>query len=79
MKIRDLAKKDYDYVSYRIKLDEKSAKEVGQDSIFAGEFAIKDGKIISLDGDTYNLDEEVVNYKEWSSEQCKSGLTITVK
>lgn len=79
MKIRDLAKKDYDYVVYRRKLDESLSKEVGQEAIFAGIFAIKDGEIVSLDGDTYSLDEEVVDYREWSDDKYKSALTITVK
>lgn len=78
MTIKDLLKKDYDYVVYRIKLDDKLAYEVGKKSIFAGIFQIKDGQIISLDGDTYNSDEEVIDYKEWSDATHKNALTITV-
>ena len=54
MTIGDLIKnKDYDYISYRLTLPN------GSDT-FAGCFASKDGEIISLDGDIYNKDEEVL-------------------
>ena len=75
MTIGDLIKnKDYDYVSYRLILPD------GNDT-FAGCFASKGGEIISLDGDTYSNNEEVLNYEEWSSpeDNVQNGLTVVVK
>lgn len=58
--IGDLIKdKNYDYISYRLTVDDKSK------SFFAGCFRSENGKIISLDGDVYSLDEEVLRYEEW--------------
>ena len=75
MTIGDLIKnKNYDYVSYRLMLPS------GED-IFAGCFASKDGKIVPLDGDTYDDDEEVLSYEEWSQQKdnITNGLTVVVK
>ena len=75
MKIEDLIKeKDYDYIEYRMIIPSGS-------NIFAGHFSSKDGKIISLDGDSYSASEEVLSYKEWSKPQnnIKNGLTVVVK
>jgi hypothetical protein len=75
MIIGDLIKnKDYDYVSYRLTLLDGS-------NIFAGCFASKDGKIISLDGDVYSKNEEVLSYEEWSQpeDNIQNGLTVIVK
>ena len=75
MTIGDLIKsKDYDYVSYRLTLPN------GSDT-FAGCFASKGGEIISLDGDIYSNDEEVLSYEEWSQleDDIQNGLTIVVK
>lgn len=73
--IGDLIKnKDYDYISYRLTVDDKSK------SFFAGCFRSENGKIISLDGDVYNLDEEVLRYEEWDEpeEGINKGLTVVV-
>ena len=75
MTIGDLIKnKDYDYVLYRLILP-------NGDDIFAGCFASKGGEIISLDGDIYNKDEEVLSYEEWSQSEndIQNGLTVVVK
>lgn len=66
--------KDYDYVSYRLRLADGG-------NIFAGCFASKNGEIISLDGDVYDKDEEVIKYKEWSQpeDEMENGLTVVVK
>lgn len=66
-------KKDYDYVSYRLLLDKRI-------DIFAGCFALKNGCIIPIDGDTYSLSEKVVASEEWSipEEGIQTGLTIIV-
>lgn len=75
MTIGDLIKnKDYDYVSYRLTLPNDS-------DTFAGCFASKGGEIISLDGDIYDKDEEVLSYEEWTApeDDIQNGLTIVVK
>ena len=75
MTIGDLIKnKDYDYVSYRLTLWD------GSDT-FAGCFASKGGKIIPLDGDIYDKDEEVLSYEEWAKpeDDINNGLTVVVK
>ena len=74
MTIEDIInKKDYDYVEYRLSINQKD--------IFAGAFASKNGTIISLDGDIYSKDEEVLRYKEWSNPDkgIQNGLTVIVK
>lgn len=76
--IGDLIKnKDYDYVEYRITIP---VLYYGVDDIFAGEFKTKNGKIISLDGDGYSLDQKIVSYEEWDDPEngIKNGLTIIV-
>ena len=75
MTIGDLIKtKDYDYVSYRLTLPDG-------DDTFAGCFSSKGGKIIPLDGDVYDKDEEVISYEEWSQpeDNIQNELTIVVK
>ena len=66
--------KDYDYISYRLTMIDKNK------SFFAGCFRSENGKIISLDGDVYSLDEEVLRYEEWSKpeEGIYKGLTVVV-
>ena len=66
-------KKDYDYIEYRLLINQKD--------IFAGAFASKNGTIISLDGDVYSKNEEVLRYEEWSNPDkgIKNGLTVIVK
>ena len=75
MTIGELIKnKDYDYVSYRLTPRDGGDK-------FAGCFASQGGKIIPLDGDIYDNDEEVISYEEWSQleDDIKNGLTVVVK
>ena len=75
MKIEDLIKaKDYDYIEYRMTIPSGS-------NIFAGHFSSKNGKIISLDGDSYSASEEIISYKEWSKPEnnIKNGLTVVAK
>lgn len=76
MKIGDLIEnKDYDYVEYRLICPD------GKNDIFAGCFKSENGEIISLDGDNYSKNEEVLNYEEWSNpkENIKNGLTVVIK
>lgn len=73
--IGDLIKdKDYDYISYRLTMKDKS------ESFFAGCLKAENGKIISLDGDVYSLDEKVLRYEKWDKpeEGINKGLTIVV-
>lgn len=82
MKVKDLIKnKDYDYISYRLKMPDDKVRIYGE-SIFIGEAASKNGELISLDGDTiYDEEDVVVEYKEWSKleENIRNGLTVVVK
>ena len=74
MTIGDLIKnKDYDFVSYRLKIREDL-------DIFAGAFRSKNGEIIAIDADRYDKDEEVSSYEEWSDDEIgiNSGLTVVV-
>ena len=78
MTVKDLIKnKDYDYISYRLKTPKDKEKYYGK-SIFIGCAASKDGKLISLDGDTYKEDDTVL--EEWNKpeENIKSGLTVVI-
>jgi hypothetical protein len=72
--------KDYDYVSYRITWD-GIRKQFGCNSVFAGAFSVENGKIVSLDCDTYSEHEEVVDWAEWSNPDkgIIRGLTVVVK
>lgn len=75
MTIADLIRdKDYDYVSYRLQLDDN------ENSVFAGCFAAEGGKIKPLDGDTYDENEEVLFHEEWTNPEAgiKAGLTVVV-
>jgi len=77
MIIKDLiSKKDYDYVSYRLLVETYDSQDPL--NVFAGCFASKDGKIISLDGDRYDELEEVLEYEEWHDKKrgITNGLTI---
>ena len=72
-----ISAKDYDYISLRVTLPER----VGGGDTFMGCAKSENGKLISLDGDTYFEDEEVISYEEWSNEEegIKNGLTVVVK
>lgn len=81
MKLKDLIKNnDYDYISYRLKIPNDIDKYYGG-SIFIGEAASKDGKLISLDEDTiYDENDTVIDYEEWSKSEknIKKGLTVVI-
>lgn len=68
--------KDYDYVSYRI--DYPGCYE--EHGTFAGCFAAVDGRIIPLDGDSYSLEEKVIESQEWrdSDEGVENGFLVVV-
>lgn len=74
MTIGDLIQnKDYDYISYRMKLPDCS-------DVFAGRFASKNGEIIPFDGDVYSKNQEVLSYEEWNNPEkgIQNGLTVVV-
>lgn len=80
--VGDLIKnKDYDYISWRIKLDGEDRDKVGEDDIFFGVCRSENGKLISMDGDTYSEDEVVISYEEWSKPEkgIMNGLTVVVE
>lgn len=72
MKVSDLIKnKDYDYIEWRVTSSDS-------EEIFFGKSASKDGKLISLDGDSYDEDTEIIRYEEWSNpkKEIQNGLTV---
>ena len=79
-----VAGKDYDYVSYR-GYDEKRnyppATGNNTDGEFCGCFKVVDGKIIPLDGDSYDDSEPVIATEEWTmlDDGIEKGLTVVVK
>lgn len=44
------------------------------------EFGLNKWNLISMDGDTYEEDDTVLEYEEWSKpeENIKSGLTVVI-
>ena len=81
MQVKDLIKnKDYDYICWRVTIDEADRDKIGEDDIFFGVCRSKDGELISLDGDIYSEEEEVLSYEEWSrpDKGITNGLTVVV-
>lgn len=78
-----IAGKNFDYVSYR-GYDEKRnvppATGNNTDGEFCGCFKVTNGKIIPLDGDSYDDSEPVIATEEWTmpDEGIKKGLTVIV-
>lgn len=79
-----IAGKNFDYVSYR-GYDEKRnvppATGNNIDGEFFGCFKVVDGKIIPLDGDSYDDSEPVIATEEWTmpDEGIGFGLTVIVE
>ena len=72
--IGDLIKNtNYDYVSYRVTWKDTD--------VFAGCFKAEDDRIIPLDDDTYEPEEEVLASEEWSRPEVDvyHGLTVVVE
>lgn len=67
--------KDYDLIMYRITLPEDFEEK---DTLF-GYAKSENGELISLDGDSYYKDEEILSYEEWSNESYKNGLTVVME
>lgn len=75
--VKDLIKKkDYDYIEWRLLINEDTDEDM-----FTGASASKDGKLISLDGDTYSEEVKVERSEEWSrpKKNIRNGLTIVYK
>ena len=82
MRVKDLIKnKDYDYISWRIKVDEADRDKIGEDDIFFGVCYSRNSSLIPLDGDIYSEDEVVLSYEEWSNPEkgIVNGLTVVVE
>jgi len=78
MTVGDLIKdKNYDYISWRVTLPE----DLGGEDIFFGAAKSENGKLISLDGDSYSECTEIIGYEEWDNpeEGIKNGLTVIYK
>jgi hypothetical protein len=77
MTVKDLIKhNDYDYMMWRITLPEW----LGGGDTFMGATRSEGGKLISLDGDTYYEDREVLRYREWRDLKhgIENGVTIVI-
>lgn len=72
-----IANKDYDYIEWRMTLPER----FGGGDIFFGAARSENGELISLDGDIYSNDTEVLSHEEWSNpkKNIKNGLTVVVE
>lgn len=78
MKVKDLIeKKDYDYIEWYV----TPPNGLWQENIFFGISKSENGKLISLDGDTYSENTEVISYEEWNNPEKNilNGLTIVYK
>lgn len=74
MTIGELIKdKDYDFIELRI-YDSKLHRNV-----FIGSAKSENGDLISLDGDTYRKESEILEYEEWSGKKVKNAATIVCK
>lgn len=78
-----IAAKDFDYVSYRGYDEERNlppATGNNTDGEFFGCFKVTNGKIIPLDGDSYDDSEPVIAAEEWTmpDEGIEKGLTVIV-
>ena len=70
-----IARKDYDYISWRV----TAPKNLDEKDMFFGICQSKDGKLISIDGDSYSESEIVLRYEEWSDNEIENGLTVVVE
>ena len=80
MTIRELIKdKDYEYISVRMPVPKKWGWCYTKD-IFIGACESVGGELISLDGDSYDPDEEVLEWEEWTNDEyeIRSGLTVVI-
>lgn len=80
-----IAEKNFDYVSYRGYDEKRNSPPALPDGTIEGEFCgcfkVLNGKIIPLDGDSYDASELVISSKEWTKPEngIEKGLTIIVE
>ena len=71
MTIEELIKnKDYDFIELRV-FDPELHK-----SVFIGSAKSINGDLLSLDGDTYRKESEILEYDEWSGKKVKNAVTV---
>lgn len=78
MKLAELIKdKDYDSISVYARVPQLPP----DDPLFVGKCKSVNGELISLDGDSYSDQIEVLEYEEWNNPKrnIKHGLSIIVK
>lgn len=76
MTVADLIKnKNYDYIEWRVVCPYDNS------NMLFGIASSKDGKLISLNGDSYYKDTEIISYEEWSNldKDIQNGLTVVCK
>lgn len=79
-----IAGKNFDYVSYRGYDEKRNSPPALSDGTIEGEFCgcfqVVNGKIIPLDGDSYDNDEPVIAVEEWTkpADGIEKGLTMIV-
>lgn len=79
MTVRELiSKKDYDYISFRVTMPDYLKNDDEYNSEFFGVCHSENGKLIPDDGDSYDEDEELIAWWEWSNDEygIKNGLTV---
>lgn len=69
-----ISKKDYALIEYRHTLPEMCG---GGDTLF-GYASSKNGELISLDGDTYDENDEIIKYEEWIHDG-QPALTVLIE
>ena len=73
--VKDLiSKKDYDYIEWR----GTSPNNAKGTDVFVGTCKSENGKLISLDGESYSDAEIVIKHEEWTNDEAgiKNGLTV---
>lgn len=71
MTIEELIKdKDYDFIELRVFDPELHM------SVFIGSAKSINGDLLSLDGDIYRKESEILEYEEWSGKKVKNAVTI---
>ena len=78
MTVKDLiSKKDYDWIGWRYTLPE----DLGGGDMFFGVCKSVDGELISLDGDIYDENTEVLSYEEFTNldEGIEKGVSVVVE